>query len=167
MFKVPVLDTRRFVTHADTLTGRVSSGQLPALADGLFADKGHLDWRLSGWVDERGRYFIEIALTGEVWLTCRRCLTGYCFALDSVSRIHLVSSETDLPDLEDEANDSETLVMTDQILVADWVSEEALLALPLAPAHPEGFCQAQGQAAEKAATSPHPFAGLGALRRKE
>ncbi len=165
MFDAPILDTRRFIACADQVSGVVMPAQVPALQESLFSGEGEIRWSLTGRMDAQNRRELEVTVAGELWLTCRRCLTGFRFSLASRSRILLVAREADLPELDDEDPDIETLVMPEEIRVADWVSDEVVLALPLAPEHPEGCCQVDAVAGVDV-TRAKPFEALAALKRE-
>lgn len=165
MFEAPILDTRRFIACADQVSGTTAPDQFPVLTGNIFSGDGEIRWSLTGRVSEQGIREVEIRIAGELWLMCRRCLSGLRFPLESSSRIRLVSCEEELPELDDEDPDIETLVMPDEIRVADWISEEVVLALPLAPSHSEGECQIE-QLGDVALKRDQPFAALAVLKRE-
>jgi uncharacterized metal-binding protein YceD (DUF177 family) len=75
-----------------------------------------------------------------------------------------VGSEAALPDLENEDPEEETLVIPVSLDIAEWVAEEVLLALPLAPAHAGENCVEAGNTGEALAGRTRPFAVLKALK---
>ena len=64
----------------------------------------------------------------------------------------------------DEDDDTEVIVGSDKLNVADWIEEELILSLPLVPAHEEG-CQTDGPEESKdEVQKPNPFAKLKDLK---
>ncbi|WP_297481297.1 YceD family protein [Ferrovum sp.] len=164
MFDAPILDPQRFTALAERVEGECRPDQIPALQEYLFSPEGKIRFVMRGWVDERRRRLLEVQIDGQLWLVCRRCLSGLSFDLEARSRIHFVGSEAALPDLESEDPEEETLVFPESLNVAEWVAEEVLLALPLAPAHEEDACVSAEPVEEARAGKTRPFAVLGALK---
>ncbi len=165
MFEAPILDTRRFTACAERVEGSLRPDLISALEGSLHGHEGEIHWTVQGGADGQGRREIRIAVSGFLWLTCQRCLQGVRFDLDSHSILRLVEREDELPDLEDEDEAIETMVLPDKLVVVDLVSEEVVLALPLAPAHPEGSCELAKRDGVAREGRPHPFAGLGVLKQ--
>ncbi|EQD45069.1 YceD family protein [Ferrovum myxofaciens] len=164
MFDAPVLDPYRFTALAERVEGECRPDQIPALQEYLFSPEGKIRFVMRGWVDERGRRLLEVQVEGQLWLVCRRCLSGLSFDLEAHSRIHFVGNEAALPDLETEDPEEETLVFPESLDVAEWVAEEVLLALPLAPVHAGETCVGAENGEEDLAGKTRPFAVLGALK---
>ncbi len=105
---------------------------------------------------------VTIHLDGQVMLTCRRCLEGVPFDLEVDERIVMVRDEAELPELEEETAGIDVIVQPERLDVAALLEEEILLALPLAPAHPEGACGADREVAQQ--QRENPFAALAKLK---
>jgi uncharacterized protein len=101
-------------------------------------------------------------------MKCQRCLEPVTLPLDLKFRLGLVHEATaagSLPDC------YEPLVITGEpASIADIVSDEVLLALPLVPLHvDDGRCRAftKDYQPPKSETRPSPFAVLAGLKQKQ
>ena len=108
-----------------------------------------------------GRPRIEGRVEGTVRLVCQRCLEEFDWSV--VTEIDAV-----VVDEEKDANERDTVVGNDGRIVLETVIEdELLLALPNAPIHPFGTCDAppvQDTGDPGAVERSSPFAALEALR---
>jgi uncharacterized protein len=85
------------------------------------------------------------------------------FALDRRSRLILVASEQELPDVAQEDPNSETLPAAEVANIADTIEQEVLLGLPIAPVHPDSTCAPAATGIDSKVASP--FAVLQSLKR--
>lgn len=88
----------------------------------------------SGGMDKWQRHFIDVRLQAQLPLLCQRCLKPVPFALDETVRVLLFADEAaaDAADAEEEAD---VLVVTDVVDVREWVEDQLLMTLPVAPHH--------------------------------
>jgi len=105
---------------------------------------------------------------GEVAINCQRCLEPVKQALDLVFRLGLVQDEAAIAALPEHY---EALLVTGEpARVADIVSDEVLLALPLVPLHEnDSRCQSVLKEYQPQADEPResPFAILEELKQKQ
>ncbi len=164
MLPTLVLDPHRFTALGEKVEGRCVPDDLPALTEALFSSEGWVQYTLSGRVTDAGHRELEVSVSGQLWLTCQRCLQGMPYELAAHSRLRLVRKEEELPPLEEEAEDVETVVQPDTLVVAEWVAEEVLLALPLSPVHPDGDCDDEVEFQDEDPVKGNPFAVLKGLK---
>lgn len=128
------------------------------------------------WSREGGHVIADVAAGARLNLRCQRCLDEFVLPVSSSSRVALVADESQGATLADELETA--LAVDGRIRQRDLLEEELLLAVPAAPRHPDGECEARvdaGSAAERAAVpgenvvaetqvnTQRPFAGLADL----
>jgi uncharacterized protein len=128
------------------------------------------------WSREGGYVIADVEAAAVLKLRCQRCLDEFGLPVNSRSRVVLVADESQVVTLPEELETA--LAVEGRIRQRDLVEEELLLAVPVAPRHPEGECEAKigkGTAADKAAgpgvkfvaetqvNTQRPFAGLADL----
>ncbi len=91
-------------------------------------------WRIAGTTDVMGRPAIEIAIDGQVPVTCQRCLADFALPVSRRTVAVLAKSEADADAL-DATSDNEVLVANRPLVASDLVEDELLLTLPYAPMH--------------------------------
>lgn len=115
---------------------------------------------------------LDFNLTGEVWLTCQRCLNPVAYNLTGDHQIALLADESQVRLLDEE---DEYLLLAeildedgkDNLLpLAQLIEDELLLEIPLSPKHDdcEMVVDQVGEIEEEAEESP--FAALAALKGK-
>ena len=165
-------DVNRLADAQTELEYSIPVSDLPGLAGKVSADSGPLHVRLN-FGREQGLPVVDIAVGGAVWLQCQRCMRRYEQPLDLHSRAALLQSEEDA----DRAPASLETVLAPEgrVSAAALVNEEVLLAIPLAPRHPdESQCATEVVAVTVAppaevteeADTRRPFADLQALLNK-
>ncbi len=102
-------------------------------------------------------------ITGELWLTCQRCLQPMAWAFRLQPDAVLQSSEG-MPAGVGEDDDRVELEADGLLRPAVWVEEEILLAWPLVPRHED--CEpAAGPEFEAGERGDNPFAVLEQLKK--
>ncbi len=133
------VDPRRFCRDAQSWETRSDVSAFPRLA--LEFTQGALFCRVSGRADQRGGLSLRLTISGEVELTCQRCLGGMRHAVEIERTVHLARNETELERL-DALPDSDAVLAGEKIDLVELVEDEVLLSLPLASMHVEGECPA-------------------------
>jgi uncharacterized protein len=142
---------------------------LPRLAVLLNRTDGMVTVTMAAGVDEQGIPFIFGRLNTAVELVCQRCLGSLRLPLDLTVRLGLARTEAEADHLPESYEP--LLVPAGGLVLADWVEDELLLALPRIPRHDDlRECTANGYQASFGALAPdqesrQPFAVLAALRR--
>jgi uncharacterized protein len=142
--KTLTIDTAEFTRRGDAAGGEMPLGRLRRLASLLADETGTLGWKLAGRVhvtpEASRRPLLALTLEGAVTMQCVRCLEPLRVPVSVGREFRLVVSESqaEREDLDDEQYD---LIVGDrQFDVAALIEDEAIMALPLAPTHPD--CQA-------------------------
>ncbi len=162
MSEQPVIDSLEFARHGRVLRGTIPVSALARLADTLGAQQTSVDYELVGRIDEAGKPIIRLALSGCLTLVCQRCLQPLDYTLDAVNELELVANEAELDEGGDEDDAPDRIVADKAMDVMEWVEEELLLSLPMAPRHAEGECPVRLVAEAREAG---PFAALAALKK--
>ncbi len=156
-----VIDSLEFARGKCRLSGEVQVAELERLADILFDARGTLQYGLSGSVDARQRPRLQLTVAGSINLRCQRCLGKLAHSLTIESSLLVLvgragGDTAELDDLDGVPADPQTDVWA-------LVEDEVLLAVPLAPRHPDGECSLAVGAAQ--VQCPSPFAALARLKQ--
>ena len=163
-------DPRKYANHESAFEGSLPLNKFKELCAILASDEGdvfiHLDFR----VDEDRRYIATGSLTAQVQVVCQRCMGAvpHDLALDlSLAFVYDEDHAKNIP------NSYDPVVMTDgDVILADMVEQEIILALPIVAYHEESGCN---PTAVKYASStddapddekPNPFSILAQLKAK-
>ena len=128
------LDIAPLAAAGQRVVVQVPLARLPRLAPLVEDASGDITAELDFSRREDGALLIRSRVTGTVPLTCQRCLGPMEHAIDTRSGLIVVASESAVAGVRDE--NLEPVVATDgQLILADLVEEELLLALPAAAKH--------------------------------
>jgi uncharacterized protein len=156
-----VIDSLEFALAGQELRGTVGVAQLARLADSLFDSAGELRFRVRGGRDGRQRPRLELSVTGEINLTCQRCLGRLPFLVEVGTELLVLTPDTagasvGIEDLDGVPADAHTDVL-------GLVEDEVLLAIPYAARHAEGLCSTAVGSVDEGAGSP--FSVLAKLKQ--
>ncbi|RDL45904.1 hypothetical protein DN730_02310 [Marinomonas piezotolerans] len=165
-------DPRKNAAHEVTIEGRMLLSVFPELSAALASNEGDAFVHLSFRVDEDRRYIATGSIKSTVQVECQRCLEPTSVELEIDLSIGFVYDEDHAKNL---PGDYDPVVMTDgEVVLADMVEQELLLALPIVAYHPESGCN---PVALKYASStddapddeikPNPFSILADLKVKK
>ena len=134
----------------------------------LISDAGELQVELNFGKDLDGTFYLAGAIQGEIVLRCQRCLEGMTLPLDLGFCLGLLRDESAAGTL---AEGYEPLVVTaEPAYIADIISDEVLLALPIVPLHKDSDeCHAHVKAYKPPQDEQrdNPFAVLAGLKHKQ
>ena len=130
-----VIDSISFAKKSESLQGKIAIGRLERVRESLASSQGDIKFQLQGELDNQRRPSLRLSISGQVLLTCQRCLADFSHALMVERRLVLVASESELPEVEDEDPDVDFLVADGKMNVQDLIEDEIILGLPLAPKH--------------------------------
>ncbi len=129
-----LISVERLTRLKQIVKGTFLPSALPEIADYLASDAGQIDYRLSGNIesDQSARRQLRLQCIISGWFDVLDAVTlvPSRFELDIKSRLVLVSSDDDLPPLEDEAEDEDFIVCGQDFDIKAHVQEEILLVLP-------------------------------------
>jgi uncharacterized protein len=134
-------DAFRLARDCGVLEGTLDVGASERLADRVAEEAGEVHWRIEGTTDPAGRPALSISITGDVPLTCQRCLSTFALPVAQQTVAVLAKSEADADAL-DADSENEVLVAEHPLDPALLVEDELLLTLPYAPMHDPGECPA-------------------------
>jgi uncharacterized protein len=159
----------RLAAEGGRLEGVLALAVLPRLAELLNRTEGVVTVTMTAGVDEQGIPFVIGRLTAAIEVVCQRCLGSLRLPLDVTVRLGLARTEAEADRLPEHYEP--LLVPEGGLVIADWVEDELLLALPQIPRHDDlRECAANGYRAslDECAPDPEsrqPFAVLAALLR--
>ncbi len=177
---LPPIDTHAFTRLGESASGRLTPDELPRLRLMLVSQDGGLDWHLGGRSDLRAdgsrESSMDLRFSARLTVRCARCLEPLEVVIAENHRYRMVGSESqaEREDVDDDEHD--LLVSSRRFDLAELIEDEAIMALPSAPHHPD--CHAplaadsrdaqvakdEGTQASDSKTSP--FASLAALRTR-
>jgi len=131
------VDPRRFCRDSQSWETQSDVSAFPRLAQEF--TQGALFCRVTGRADQRGGMSLQLAISGEVEMTCQRCLGGVKQVIEIEHTLLLARNESELERL-DALPDSDAILVGETLNLVDLVEDEVLLSLPLAAMHAEGEC---------------------------
>jgi uncharacterized protein len=133
------VDPWRFCRDAQAWEIRSDVAAFPRLAHEF--TQGTLFCRVVGRTDQRGSLSLDVSVSGEVGLTCQRCLGSMPYTVQIERTLYLARNEAELERL-DALPDSDAIQPGEALSLVELVEDEVLLSLPLAAKHAEGECPA-------------------------
>jgi uncharacterized protein len=141
MLQAIEVDPWRFCRDTQSWETQSDVAAFPRLAHEF--TQGTLFCRVVGRVDPRGSLSLHVSVSGEVGLTCQRCLGSMPYAVEVERTLYLARNEAELERL-DALPDSDAIQAGERLSLVELVEDEVLLSLPLAPMHAEGECSLRG-----------------------
>ena len=156
------LDVEELATRRAVLAGVADPTSMPRLLDVVAATPGAIAYRVEFDRDVARRPKIVGRVEGMLPLICQRCLERFEWCFDTRFESVAVGSERE------ETRGLDTVVCSGgRVDLGSMIEDELLLALPNAPVHPRGMCEAPPiRTACEQPPSPRssPFSALDALR---
>ena len=138
--KPPRIDSVLFARRQETLAGTMPLSSMTRLLAAGVGSEGMLDWRVQGSLGrdemQRQREFLRVHTGFSPWMTCSRCLEPVQvqgLSTDTLFRLALSEAQAAAEDREEEV--VEVIAADPNLDLAALVEDEAILALPMAPAH--------------------------------
>jgi uncharacterized protein len=157
MSRAGTIDGPRFAAEREVVTGALAISDLPRLAE-MGCEAATLRYAVRGGEDADARASLTVEVSGELRLTCQRCLGAFDFPLAVRSVLELAGAQAEI----DAADDERDRVLASRAMdVAALVEDEVILALPMVPMH--GRCETAVARDVRDETSP--FAALAGLRK--
>jgi uncharacterized protein len=135
------VDPWRFCRDGQSWETRSEVAAFPRLAHEF--TQGTLFCRVVGRVDQRGSLSLQLTVSGDVQLTCQRCLGSMPYKVDVERTLYLARNEAEMERL-DALPNSDAIQAGEILSLVDLVEDEVLLSLPLATMHAEGECPVPG-----------------------
>ncbi len=161
------LDLMATAAAGRILQGRIPLARLERALPALKSSAGELQVVLELGKDADGTHYLAGSLHGDVVLTCQRCLGEMVLPLDVEFRLGLIRDEAAINDLSDWYDP--LVVTAEPADIADILSDEVLLALPIVPLHGESEeCPGLPKRYQPSAEDQreNPFAVLAGLKQK-
>lgn len=136
----PKIDSAAFARRRGALQGQVEIASLPRLVSAGVEGRGVLAWQIEGYVGrdhlQRQREFLRVRTTYSPWMTCAKCLEPVeVTGLRTDTRFRFAASEQQAAVEDRESEEEEVIAASPNLDLAALVEDEAILALPMAPAH--------------------------------
>ncbi len=157
-----ISDAFAFARDGRVLKGTLDISGLERLHDLLTRTDGELAYHLEGFKGARGESMLRLVVMGTLPLACQRCLKAVPYDLDVDNLLELVPEGAELSQDELEDDTRDFLPVAKELDVAEFVEDEILLALPVAPRHEKCGLPGTADAGERI----NPFAALSGLKGK-
>lgn len=136
------IDSVAFARKREAQRGALELSAMSRLLDAGVAPRGSIEWQLEGWVApddlERLREFLRVRTRFSPWVTCSRCLEPVQLQdLETDTRFRLAASENQAARENGESGEIVVVAADPNLDLAALVEDEAILALPMAPVHPD------------------------------
>ena len=151
-----------FAREGRALEGELAVSGLERLHDLLAEVSGSVSFRLQGFKSEHGELMLHLEVGGIIPLACQRCLKAIPFDLDVDNLLEIIPEGADMSQDELEDDTRDFLPLAGELNVAEFVEDEILLALPVAPRHEKCGLPGAADAGERI----NPFAALAGLKGK-
>jgi len=133
------IDSLRFASSGESLSGEFAMADMPRLEDLLSCSNSTVTFRLMGELLQR-RPALRLEVRADVRLVCQRCLEPYVTTIHAVSVMPVARDEAELARWEGDDVLLDILLADPRLDVMTLVEDEILLSLPPAPRHGEGEC---------------------------
>lgn len=166
MYARPFIDSLDFARNGRQIHGEAPVSGLPRLLDLLADTRGTIEYTVRGDMGRHGIPMLDVSITGNCMLRCQRCLNGMDYPVRLDVRL-LLRDQAGLDELDKDGGDEEEFdsILADSSLdVLNFLEEEILLSMPIAPSHEFGVCQV-ADAGSKHDEEKNPFAVLEKLKR--
>ncbi len=164
----PFIDLLRLAAVNETLKGGLQADSMNRLKDAVKHTDGMAQAVLRFFQDEAAAVHVRGTVRLCVEVLCQRCLLPMRLELASAVAVMIVGDEADIPHHQAEV---EPLVHDsahggEHFYLAEFVEDELLLALPVAPVHTAPRCTATQVMQPHRATAASPFAVLQDLLKR-
>jgi uncharacterized protein len=162
------LDLYAMAEAGRELRGRIELASLERVLPLLSSTEGMLQVSLELGKSHDGTRYVSGSIGGVLTLQCQRCLESMEYPLDVNFQLGLVHSQEEMSKLPDRFEP--LLISQEPTSIADLVSDEVLLTLPIVPVHTD-MKQCHELAADynapDAGQRENPFAVLAQLKQKQ
>ena len=163
------IDPLRLAEARAVLQGQFAIAGMRRLASALHSTQGVVDVDLEFGIDEARTPYVKGVMRAGLEVVCQRCLGPMVLPVEVELALGIVTSAQEVERLP--GNYDPLLVEAEPVSLADVIEDELILALPVAPVHPEQQCPpwrdtVVEQPAEKVG-KPSPFAVLAQLKDKK
>lgn len=126
------IDNLQFCRDRSILSGSVRAEELTRLAL-LNCAFEEVCFELRGAMDKHGRGRLQLAIFGQLELTCQRCLGPLFWELDASAQYVLASNPQDF----DFAGEDEwdAIAIDRQMSIEDLIEDQVILEMPMIPRH--------------------------------
>lgn len=159
------LDVEELASRRAVLAGVVEAKSLPRLLEVVTARPGAVTYRIAFTRDISGRPKVSGQVEGVLPLVCQRCLERLDWSFDARFESVVVEGGQ-----EDTGGSDAVICSGGRIELDPIIEDEILLALPNAPVHPRGSCEAPSFRAARdqpPSRRSNPFSALRALRSND
>jgi uncharacterized protein len=156
----------RLAEQGAAISGDLAVSQFLRLRGSLHDASGTVHVRLTCSPGDAGAIRIQGSLSTVLKVDCQRCLGAFDLPLE-VNLDALAAPETRVGTDPDREVDVWMGGEDNRVHLCDFVEDELILAVPLAPLHPAGKCPVAGYHPEHEAQRENPFAALKSLKLKK
>lgn len=154
----------RLAEARSRLEGKLALRDMTRLCELLRDGSGAVDLRLAFDRDEQGFVRVTGSCEAELELVCQRCLRAFVAKQACEIRVGVVFDSAEIDELPGALEP--LLLEQETIALSEFIEDEILLGLPIAPLHPPAACAVSVADGDPALDGENPFHALQALREK-
>lgn len=162
------VDPRKLAERAVQITGSVEVSALPRLVSFLCQDSGTVEASLRFAVDEQHLRTLSGEVTGQVYMTCQRCLEPVAVDVEGQLQLAVVLNDEQARDLP--RHYDPLLVEDEEVELLSVIEDELILSLPSVPMHDSCTVRTrfgdEPDAAHAQQDKPNPFSVLAQLKSR-
>lgn len=144
------------------LEGRLALRGMARLSELLRDASGEVSLKLAFDRDEQGFVRMTGSYEAELELVCQRCLGAFAVRQAGEIRVGVVFDGAEINELPGALEP--LLLEQESIALSEFIEDEILLGLPIAPLHPPAACAVAVAGGDPALDRENPFRALQALR---
>jgi uncharacterized protein len=165
-----LIEPAKFARLGGCLSGRLDVASMPRLRAELREEDGAVCYEVRGFLNQKGVPALEVSVSGEVRLSCQRCLGLVAQQVSSKRTLVFLSGLDEFAPMIDEDESEDVVPNVQRLDLRELIEEEVLLSLPISARHAELQCDENAmpqpaQRNEQQSSPESPFAVLGALKR--
>ena len=151
-----VIDGLQFARGRSEIEGTLGPERFPRLAQ-MDCRAGEVAFSVRGGENAKGRLCLRVRASAVLELQCQRCLEPMQYPVEVNAELELCESPREVAEADD---DTDRMLATASMDVAQMVEDELILALPDSPRHESCEIPDEGRGKERAS----PFDALARLK---
>lgn len=157
-----IIDPGKFADAGECLQGRLQLHELDRVRELVLDRDTAVRFSLAFDRDEKGAVIVTGELSGQLTVTCQRCLNPMLLPLQSRVNVGVVNDPKQMAALPEELEP--VIAEEHKLSLLRLIEEELLLAMPLSPVHELSDCPGAGLVGRHATKKDNPFAVLKDLK---
>ncbi len=131
-----IINNFEFAKEHSVLSGFLDVSKSDRLLDIVSNGSGLLDFKLTGFHDQKNRLSIEIEICGIIMTVCQFCLKNLEMSINHSWVVVIVKNEQEqIKTLFQEEDYADAIIADAKFDVINFIEDEIIMQLPIAPKH--------------------------------